>query len=108
MVCSAAMRASRRVELGAGEAPLERLRDLDVVALEVEDGALETGQVGEVVGLEQLALEDREVDLDLVQPTGMDGQVDEAYVRPASLEPLDAVSASVRRAVVDDQEDAAG
>ena len=49
------------VEIGSGEAPLEWLGDLGVVVLEVEDCALEAGQIREVVGLEHLALEDRDV-----------------------------------------------
>ena len=68
----------------------------------------DVGDVGEVVRLEHLALDDREVDLDLVEPAGVQRQVDEDEVRPAPLEPLDRALAAVRGAVVDDPEDAAG
>ena len=92
-----------RVELGAGEGPLERLGDLAVVLLEGGDAGGERVEVGEVVGRQRLALQDREVDLDLVQPRGVDGQVDQPRVGigvlraasierwPAWLEPLSTI-----------------
>ena len=46
------------------------------------------------------------VDLDLVEPAGVDGQVDEDQVAPAALEPVDRALAAVVGAVVDDPEDA--
>jgi hypothetical protein len=59
------------IEVTAGEGPLERPRDLLVVALEGTQALLERREVGEVVGLQDLALDDREVDLGLVQPAGV-------------------------------------
>jgi hypothetical protein len=53
-----------------------------------QDGALEGGRVGEVVGGEHLALHDGEGDLDLVEPGGVDRQVHQAQVRPVLLEAL--------------------
>ena len=76
-------------ELGAGEVPCERLGDLVVVVLEVVEGAGDCGGVVEVVGVQELALDDREVDLDLVEPAGVDRRVDEDQVRPAALEAVD-------------------
>ncbi|HEV8103844.1 MAG TPA: hypothetical protein VGP69_08930 [Gaiellaceae bacterium] len=65
----------------------ERLRDLLVVSSEVEEALFDGSEVGEVVGLQHLALDDREVDLDLVEPAGVDRQVDEDEVRvPALME----------------------
>src|SRR5437773_5790062 len=93
-------------EVLAGEAPVERLRDLVVAVLELVECAGEGGGVVEVVGVEQLALDDRVVDLDLVEPAGVDGQVDEDQVAPTALEPLDRALAAVVGAVVDDPEDA--
>lgn len=49
----------------------------------------------EVVRAEHLALADAEVDLDLVVPAGMDGQVDEAQVPIGVLESLDRRLAAV-------------
>ena len=67
----------QRREVVAGEVPLEGLGDFVPVALEGVEGASEGGEVVEVVGLEQLALDDRVVDLDLVEPVGVYGQVNE-------------------------------
>jgi hypothetical protein len=50
----------QRVEVRAGEAPLKRLGDLAVVILEGRDAGGERVEVGEVVGGERLALQDRE------------------------------------------------
>ena len=51
-------------QVGLGELPLERGGDLLVVVLEREQARLDRGEVGEVVGREDFALDDREVDLD--------------------------------------------
>jgi hypothetical protein len=95
-------------EFVSGEAPVERLGDLVPVVLEGVEGVGELAEVGEVVRLEQLALDDRVVDLDLVEPAGVDWQVDEDQVAPAGLEPRDRFCAAVGGAVVDDPEDTAG
>ena len=95
-------------EVVAGEVPLERLGDLVPVVFELVEGACELGKVLEVVRFEQLALDDREVDLGLVEPACVDGQVAEAEVRPATLEARDRALAAVGGAVVDDPEDAPG
>jgi hypothetical protein len=50
-------------------------------------------------------LEDLEVDLDLVEPGGVVGQVDQPQVLPLALKPLDRGPAGVGRAIVDDPED---
>ena len=63
------------VEVVAGELPFERLGDLLVVSSEAEEPLFDGGEVGEVVGLQHLALDDREVDLDLVEPAGVDRRV---------------------------------
>ena len=77
------------VEVGAGELPLERLGDLLVAATEREELLLERGEVGEVVGREHLALHDREVDLGLVDPTGVDRGVDKDQVLVPALQSFD-------------------
>ena len=66
------------------------------------------GQIGEVVGVQDLALHDREVDLDLVQPGGVDGQVDQREVLLSALQPVDQGLAAVRGAVVDHPQHPAG
>lgn len=55
----------RPVQVSASELPLERGRDLLVAAPEGEQALLQDAEVLEVVGLEDLALHDGEVDLRL-------------------------------------------
>ena len=85
-------------EVLAGEVPVERFGDLVVVALEVVQSAGELGGALKVVGGKQLALDDRVVDLDLVQPACVDGEVDEDQCRPAALQALDRCLPAVIRA----------
>lgn len=92
------------VEVGAGELPLEWCGDLLVAATECEQPVLELVEVGKVVGGQDLALDDREVDLGLVEPAGVHGGVHEDQVRPGALEAVDRALAAVRGAVVDDHE----
>jgi hypothetical protein len=75
------------------------------VVLEGVEGERDLADRLEVVRFEHLSLHDREVDLDLVEPARVQGQVDEDEVRPAALEPLDRAATAVRGAVVDDSED---
>ena len=52
------------------------------MTLESKKALFEIGQRGEVVGREHFSLDNREVDFDLNEPTGVDGSVDEGYIRP--------------------------
>ena len=61
------------VEIVPGVLPVERGRGGVVAVLEGQDPGGEVVQVGEVSGGDGLSLEDGEVDLDLVQPGGVDG-----------------------------------
>ena len=74
-----------------------------VVALELVQGPRDLRGALEVVGVEQLALDDRVVDLDLVEPAGVDWQVDEGQGGPAALKALDRRLPAVVGAVVNDQ-----
>jgi hypothetical protein len=78
-----------QLELGARESPLERAGDLPVAAAEGEQALGELVQGAEVIRGKRLALDDREVELDLVEPRGVDGEVDQAQVLVGALEPLD-------------------
>jgi len=62
----------------------------------------------EVVGCERFALHDREVELDLVEPGGVDRQVDQAQVLVGALETVDRGLTGVRGPVVDDPEHPVG
>lgn len=63
---------------------------------------------GEVDGREGFALEDREVDLDLIQPTCVSGQVHKQKVEEAPLQPAGGTLAAMDGAAVHDPEDSAG
>ena len=92
------------VELVAGERPLQRPRDVAVVLAEVHQATSEFLQRAEVVGCQRLALDDREEQLGLVEPGGVDGQVDQLGVDVCLVHPRDRGLAGVRAAVVDDPE----
>ena len=89
-------------EVGSSELPFERLGEDLVPVLEGEDPGGELIERGGGGRREDLALEDAEVDLDLVEPAGMDRQVDEAQGGMLALEPLDRGLPTVRGTVVDD------
>ena len=57
------------------KSPGERLSKSGVALTEGHDALLQFLEVGVVVRRKHLALDDRKVQLDLVQPTGMDGCV---------------------------------
>src|SRR6516162_2639147 len=62
----------------------------------------------EIVGRENFALNDREEDLHLVEPTGMVRSVNRNNRRPASLQSLNALLTAVHGAIIDDQKHAFG
>ena len=64
--------ADQLVQVLAVVVPLERRSGEVVAVLEAEDAFGEVVQVAEVAGLDRFALQDREVDLDLVEPRGVD------------------------------------
>src|SRR5713101_3353286 len=104
--CGQAMLGSElgqeRSKILAGEGPLERGRRSFVVILEAEQAVLDLGQRGEVVRRQDLALDDREIDLDLVEPAGMDRRVDEDEAGPGGAQPRPRALAAVGGPVVDD------
>jgi hypothetical protein len=65
-------------------------------------------EIGKIVRGEDLALDNGEVDFDLVEPTGMDGGMHERQAGIEMAETLNGSDATMRRAVVDDAEDATG
>jgi hypothetical protein len=74
------------VEIAASELPGKRLGDSLVAFLKGDEAFGQNVEVGEVVGSEDLALDYREVDLDLVEPGSVSGEVDEAQIGPLSLQ----------------------
>ena len=88
------------VQVGAGEPPVEGFGDGVVAGFERGEAVADLAQVGEVVRADDLALDDGEVDLSLVRPGGVDGQVDQVGVRPGRLHPCNGAGAAVGGAVV--------
>lgn len=73
-------------KIGFGELPFKRFRRRFPVVLEVEQAFRELVEAGEVVRGEDLSLDDREVDLDLIEPTGMNWTMNEGEGRELLLE----------------------
>lgn len=76
--------------------------------LEGEDLGSELVQALEVVGGEQLALDDGEVDLDLVQPGGVNGQMNHLPVGVGVTQAVGSGPVAGRGSVVHDPENAPG
>ncbi len=95
-------------EIPAGESPVERDGDLLIVMLKGKQTFLDLGQRREIIGDKDLALDDREVNLDLIQPTGMQWGVHQHHRRPLGAESVGGLLAAVSRTVVHNPEDATG
>ena len=94
-------------QVAAREGPLEWSGQRLIVTLKRQEAVLNVGQRIEVVRRQDLALHDREVNLDLIEPTGMDGSVNEHQIRILLLQSCHGARTAVRRAVVDDPKHAA-
>src|SRR5262245_54357726 len=87
-------------QLGARKLPLERTR-LAVREYFIEAETLcHLFKTAKVVGCQHLALYDREVDFDLVEPTGMDRSMHDNEICVGHGQPVDRCWATVRRAVI--------
>lgn len=75
-----------------------------VVILKSEQTILDLGEGGEVVGSEDFPLDDGEVDFDLVEPTGVNGGMDQDEVGVGFLEPLEGSLPAMGGAVIYDPE----
>jgi hypothetical protein len=96
------------IQVFAGEGPLERSGRLFIAFLETQESVLQRSQRPEIVGRENLALHDREINLDLIEPAGVHRSVNGNNRGPAVLEALDAPLAAMRRAIVENPKDALG
>src|SRR5262245_51069106 len=87
-------------QLGARKLPLARTR-LAVREYFIEAEPLcNLCKTAKVVGRQHLALYDREVDFDLVEPTGMDRGMHDNAICVGRGQPVDRRLATVRRAVI--------
>jgi len=78
------------------------------VILEAEQPIFEFAERRKIVGCKNLSLDDREVDLGLVQPTGMDGGGHQGERRPLGAEASGSPLTGMNGAIGRDPEDAAG
>ncbi len=92
----------------ARKLPYERFRDRLVMPLEGKKTLADRCQGREVVGREDLPLHDGEVDLDLIEPTGVDGTVNRDDAGIFLHEAFHAGGAAMGGAVVHDPEHAPG
>ena len=96
------------IEIAAGEGPLEGLGGLLVALLEAHQLVTKRGEVRKIVGREELALDNGEIDLYLVEPAGVDRGVNEDDIGPFGAQPSGGTLTAVRGAIVNDPEHAAG
>src|SRR6266487_5268246 len=90
------------------ESPFEGGSSLFIVGLKGQQSCFELGQGGEVVWGEYFSLNDREIDLDLIEPTGMDGCMDKVSIGPLGAQSRNRFLTAMGRAVVHDPKDAVG
>jgi len=83
------------VKITAREGPLEGLCGFLIALLEAQEVAFEGGRRGEVVGIENLALDDRKIDLDLVEPAGVKRRVNKNNVWPFGPQTIGGASAAM-------------
>ena len=91
-----------------GVFPLEGLGTLLVTNLKGQDAILQFEDRLDVVGRKDLALQDGEVDLDLVEPAGVDRKENRLEAGPDSLKSDDGGIPAMHRAIVEDEEDTMG
>lgn len=89
------------------EPPLEGLRSGLVMMLECHEALRQVREHSEIIRCEDLPLDDREINFDLVEPAGMDGPVNENQITVLVQESMDCLWTSMRRTVIDDPEDPA-
>src|SRR4029450_8118914 len=92
------------VQVLGGVGPVERSGGEVVALLEGRQPVVDLGQVGEVVGGDDLALHHGEVDFALVQPARVDGGVDQGGGGPRLGHAVDGCLAAVGGTVVDPPE----
>ena len=79
-----------------------------IALLKIHKALLKVRERGKIVGSEYFSLDDGEVDLNLIDPTGMNRGMDQKGVGPASSDAIDGFLPAMRRAVIHDPEDTLG
>ena len=83
------------MKVTAGKGPLEWFGGPLVASLEGHHIALQIDQGLEIAWGQQFVLHDREVDLDLVEPTGMDRRMNQNDVGPSTAKAAGSASTAV-------------
>lgn len=96
------------IQIAAGEFPFKRPSDSLKVAFKLPKGMGQLVQRLKVVWRQNLSLNNREVDFDLIEPTAVNGSMDQLQTRIPLLKPLHTGQAPVGGTVVDDPEYSAG
>jgi len=65
------------VEVLAGELPFEGLSRSCPVVLKVQKALGDSVEIRKIIGRQDLSLDDREIDFDLIEPTGMNRRMHE-------------------------------
>lgn len=92
------------VKIATREGPFERLRGSLIAVLESHQAPPERTEVREIARCDQLTLDDGEVDLDLVQPAGVDRRMNQNDIRPFGSEAIRRLRPTVGGAIVGDKE----
>ena len=95
-------------EVLTGELPFEGPRSGLPVILKIQKTFGDGIEIGKVIGCQNLPLDNREVDFDLVEPTGMDGGMHERQAGVKITKAFGGSVATMRRAVIHDPEDTTG
>jgi hypothetical protein len=94
------------VKIAARESPFEWFRGSLIAVLESHQAPAESTEVGEIAGREQLTLDDGKVDLDLVQPAGVDWRMNQNDIGPFGSEAISRPWPTMGGAIVGDKEHA--
>ena len=95
------------VQVTSRECPFERLGGPLVADLEGHHVPLQIGPALKVARGEQLALNDREVDLNLIEPTGVNRRMNQNDAGPSASKAVGSASTTAAGAIVGNQEHAA-
>ena len=72
-------------QIGSRKLPFERLGDRFIIDLEVQEALGHGRQRWKIVWREDISLHDGEVDLDLIEPTGMHRQMHQLQIGKGAL-----------------------
>jgi len=91
---------------GPGVRPLEWGSCLFIAFLKIDEAKFKVGERGKVIEREHLSLDDREIDLNLIDPTGMNRGMHQKSVGLAGSDAIDCLLTTMSRAVIHDPKDA--